>query len=66
MNHSLFLSIIGKVYALGTGIHGELGLGESVSRTYSITLIEQLSEVKIRKVYAGVRTSFLISGMFKV
>ncbi len=49
-----------KVYCLGEGLHGELGLGENT--TYTTKLNEIPVNVKISKIYSGVRSSFMISG----
>jgi alpha-tubulin suppressor-like RCC1 family protein len=59
--HILIL-INNEVYVIGEGDHGELGLGEEYK--YIHPLNPQLIPLKnkIKKVYAGVRTSFLIDG----
>jgi hypothetical protein len=59
--HALFL-IDGNAFSYGHGKRGELGMGDEVILNLnSPSLINTYT--KIKKVYAGVRTSFLINGI---
>jgi alpha-tubulin suppressor-like RCC1 family protein len=55
-NHTLWLTSAGKVYGCGSNEHGELGLGESIERVTTATLIPGLP-ANVVEVSAGSRSS---------
>ncbi|GAB1603361.1 regulator of chromosome condensation-like isoform X1 [Argonauta hians] len=60
MHHTVALSDEGKVYVLGRGEYGRLGLGEDVDMVDKPTVVDSLQD-KIVKISAGGSVSFGIS-----
>jgi alpha-tubulin suppressor-like RCC1 family protein len=62
-SHILILCESGGVFSLGEGQHGQLGLGGAHLLVEYPKLIN-LPQIKINKIFTGVRTSYLIDGNF--
>lgn len=71
MDHILLLESIvllllqgcGKVFSYGKGSRGELGLGEGVNSCVQPVEVQLNSDNPAIRVYAGVRTSFILLGI---
>jgi hypothetical protein len=61
-SHILILSETGRVFCVGDGPQGQLGLG-SGQQSVDYPVLIKIPKIKINKIFTGVRTSFLIDGI---
>lgn len=60
-HHTLVLSNDNKVFAIGRGDYGRLGLGESVKESDTLTLIEKLASKNVVDIACGESCSFAVT-----